>query len=219
MNSTKTTTSTGAIWYARLDPVWGPKAEAKQAEKDTFHYTNAAPQHKSLNQRIWLNLEDHLLSGAKRADAKISVLTGPIFGFADPRSQRPGLEEVGIPLGFWKVVASIGRNNRGRKSLQSQAFVVWQWDMFGDSDLELVFGRGFETYQLSVTDLERLTGLDFQTLREGDTYREPSESVVESAAESIAGRRAYQGLAERARLIRTAKDLEHEATARRESVS
>lgn len=191
----------------RLDPVWGPKAEAKQAEKDTFHYTNAAPQHKDLNQRIWLDLEDHILDGAKDADAKISVLTGPIFGFADPRSQRPGLEEVGITLGFWKVIASIGRNNRGRKSLQSQAFVVWQWDMFGDSDLELVFGRGFETYQLSVMDLERLTGLDFQTLREGDTYREPSESVVESAAEAIAGRRAYQGLAERARHIQTADDL------------
>jgi endonuclease G len=191
----------------RLDPVWGPKADAELAELDTFHYTNAAPQHKDLNQKIWLDLETHILEKAEDRDAKVSVLIGPVFGFADPRSKRQGLEEVGIPLGFWKVVASIGRSNRGRKSLQAQAFVIWQWDMFGDSDLELVFGQGFETYQLEIRDLERLTGLDFQTLRDADTFGEPSESVAESAAESIVGRRAFQGLAERARHIRAPGDV------------
>lgn len=191
----------------RLDPVWGPKPEAIQAEDDTFHYTNAAPQHKDLNQKIWLDLENHIMNRTENQDARISVLAGPIFGTADPRSRRPGLEEVGIPLGFWKVIASIRRNNRGRKSLDAQAFVIWQWDMFGDRDLELVFGQGFETYQLSVLDLERLTGLDFQTLRGADTFGEPADSLAESAAESISQRHVYRGVGERAQHIRSPEDV------------
>ncbi len=193
----------------RLDPVWGPKAEAAQAEDDTFHYTNAAPQHKDLNQKIWLDLENHILGRFEDGsrDARISVLAGPVFGFADPRSKRSGLEEVGIPLGFWKVVASIGRSNRGRKVLEAQAFVIWQWDMVDDRDLERVFGQGFETYQVSVADLERLTGLDFQTLREADTFREASEGVAESAAESVSLRHVFKEVSDRALAIRGPADL------------
>jgi endonuclease G len=39
----------------RLDPCWGPTAEA--AGKDTFHFTNCSPQHSKLNQRDWLRLK------------------------------------------------------------------------------------------------------------------------------------------------------------------
>ncbi|WP_421857104.1 DNA/RNA non-specific endonuclease [Oricola sp.] len=172
----------------RLDPVWGDKSAAKVAEKDTFYYTNAAPQHKDLNRKIWLNLEEHVLGKAEDRDARISVFAGPIFGSSDPRSKRSGLEEIGIPLGFWKVIASIGRTRRGRMELHSQAFVMWQWDMFGEADLELIFGDRFETYQLAVSDLERLTGLDFsERVRDADTYEKPPEA--ETGIESVAGGR------------------------------
>ena len=173
----------------RLDPVWGPKPDAKIAEADTFYYTNAAPQHKDLNRRIWLDLENHVLENTDEKDARITVFAGPILGSADPRSKRSGLEEIGIPLGYWKVIVSIGRTRRGRRELQAQAFVMWQWDMFGDSDLELVFGRRFETYQLAVTDLERLTGLDFSArVRDADTFEKAPEG--EEATESFFGGRA-----------------------------
>ena len=42
----------------RLDPMWGTRW--KEASEDTFHFTNAAPQHKNLNQRTWQNLEDYI---------------------------------------------------------------------------------------------------------------------------------------------------------------
>lgn len=169
----------------RLDPVWGSREEAAQAEADTFFYTNAAPQHKDLNQKIWLDLENHVLGGTDERDVRINVFAGPVFGSADPRSRRTGLEEVGIPLGFWKVTTSIGRTRGDRRALQAQAFVIWQWDMFGDRDLELVFGRGFETYQLPVSDLERLTGLDFgEGVRAADTF---GETDADDGTESAAG--------------------------------
>ncbi|GAB4358443.1 MAG: DNA/RNA non-specific endonuclease [Oricola sp.] len=173
----------------RLDPVWGPKEDAKTAEADTFHYTNAAPQHKDLNQKIWLDLENHVLEKTGERDARISVFAGPVFGSSDPRSKRSGLEEVGIPLGFWKVIVSIGRTRRGRRELQAQAFVMWQWDMFRDPDLELVFGRQFETYQLAVTDLERLTGLDFsERVRDADTFEKAPEPGPDTEAAAAGGR-------------------------------
>lgn len=50
----------------RLDPVWGEAAEADQANEDTFHYTNAAPQADVFNQgkKLWQGLENHLLDHA-----------------------------------------------------------------------------------------------------------------------------------------------------------
>lgn len=171
----------------RLDPVWGSKEKAKLAEEDTFHYTNAAPQHKDLNQRIWLDLENHVLDRSGDAAARISVFTGPVFGTSDPRSKRSGVEEVGIPPGYWKVIASIGHRRR-RRILEAQAFVIWQFDMFDASDLELVFGQTFETYQLPVAALGRLTGLDFGALRDADTQGESPEdheSFVEGPASAF----------------------------------
>ncbi|WP_198174206.1 DNA/RNA non-specific endonuclease [Mesorhizobium xinjiangense] len=185
----------------RLDPVWGTREEAAQAEADTFHYTNAAPQHRNLNQRIWLDLENHVLTKTEERDARISVFAGPVFGSADPRSKRSGLEEVGIPLGFWKVIASVGRTRRDRRTLQAQAFVLWQWDMFGEPDLEAIFGQGFETYQLGVADLERLTGLDFSpAVRAADTFGEAE--IGEAFAETMGALPAM-----RRELIRSSDDI------------
>ncbi len=41
----------------RLDPVWG--GQATLANEDTFHYTNACPQHANLNQKTWNDLGLH----------------------------------------------------------------------------------------------------------------------------------------------------------------
>lgn len=61
----------------RLDPVWGD--QAMQANSDTFHFTNSSPQHKNLNQKTWLDLENYLLQNAQNHNLKVSVFTGPVF--------------------------------------------------------------------------------------------------------------------------------------------
>ncbi|MHA7282547.1 DNA/RNA non-specific endonuclease [Arthrobacter sp. TMS2-4] len=51
----------------RASAVWGDtRAEAAQANEDTFHYTNAAPQAAKFNQslRLWHGLETYLLQNA-----------------------------------------------------------------------------------------------------------------------------------------------------------
>ena len=43
----------------RLDPCWG--RDAQKANLDTFSYCNATLQHANLNQKEWLDLENHVL--------------------------------------------------------------------------------------------------------------------------------------------------------------
>ena len=171
----------------RLDPVWDDKDVATQAMEDTFHYTNALPQHKRLNRRIWLRLEEHILENTNDNDWKISVLAGPIFGPNDPVHKPTSLP---VPRAFWKVIASTARRPRRKPVLQVQAFVLPQDHLIDHNDLEAqtgvpseaIFGTSFETSQVTVAELERLTGLDFLNLREADTFGQPPD--VDEVAES-----------------------------------
>ncbi|HEV7285110.1 MAG TPA: DNA/RNA non-specific endonuclease, partial [Kaistia sp.] len=49
----------------REDPNWGTdNTILKQADADTFHVTNAAPQRQGFNAGIWLALEDYVIDNA-----------------------------------------------------------------------------------------------------------------------------------------------------------
>lgn len=72
--------------------------------KDTFHYTNAAPQAAKLNQglELWLGMETYLLEHAADNRRRLVVYTGPIFSDLDPVYRG-----VGIPLRYFKVAVFI----------------------------------------------------------------------------------------------------------------
>src|SRR5215218_4759367 len=50
----------------RLDPAWGSEVLARAANDDTFHFTNATPQHHDFNagNTLWAGLEDDVLENA-----------------------------------------------------------------------------------------------------------------------------------------------------------
>lgn len=173
----------------RLDPCWGGEEAAKQANRDTMFFPNIAPQHKNLNQKLWNELEDHILQLTDEKDARVSVLVGCLFSEDDPVQRPSGIR---VPMEFWKVVVSASRgrgrgSRRGEAKLQAQAFVMSQRDLVKPGDLEIVFGRGFETFQITVEQLERLTGLDFHKLKDADTFGLSDEDretmMTESAAD------------------------------------
>jgi endonuclease G len=143
----------------RLSPVWGDQETAAQANDDTFHYTNAFPQHRDLNQQFWLGLEDYLLDIADANDAKVSIFTGPVFDAADPRHRG-----VMIPRQFWKIVAFRGASDG---SLRASAYLLGQEHLIRDMPTEVVFGA-HKTYQVTVDLLARLTALDFGPLIAAD---------------------------------------------------
>jgi endonuclease G, mitochondrial len=147
----------------RLDPVWGDDAET--ANGDTFHFTNSCPQHKDLNQKTWNDLEDYVLDNAGKYELKLNVFTGPVF-----RDDDPEYRDFRLPLEFWKVVVMVKDDGQ----LSATGYMLSQADLV--TGLEFVFGE-FRTYQVPLTDLERLTHLDFGTL--GDVDPKKDHGVLE----------------------------------------
>jgi endonuclease G len=141
----------------RLDPVWGPNF--KDANEDTFHFSNCSPQHKNLNQKTWLDLEDYILRNADVHDLKVNVFTGPVFNQNDLIYRG----KYFIPSEFWKVVTIVKNDND--HSISSTAYLQTQKQLI--EDLKFVFGE-YKTYQVQITKIESLTGLDFGNLRNFD---------------------------------------------------
>lgn len=139
----------------RLDPVWG--ADANRANEHTFHFTNCSPQHRHLNQKTWLNLEDYILDNAGRHDLKVNVFTGPVFRDDDMLYRG----RFRIPAEFWKVVAMVKQDGK----LSATAYLQTQKNLI--EDLEFAYGP-YKTYQVPIAHVEHITGLDFGTLRRAD---------------------------------------------------
>lgn len=139
----------------RLDPVWGEVAE--RANEHTFHFTNCSPQHRNLNQKTWLELENYILDNAGRHDIKVSVFTGPVFRDDDMLYRG----QYRIPAEFWKVVAIVKPDG----NLSATAYLQTQKNLIGD--MEFAYGS-YKTYQVPIARIEAITDLDFGLLRQAD---------------------------------------------------
>lgn len=133
---------------------------ALQTAADTMHFTNCAPQHARFNQSraTWQGLERHLLEDSiAREDFRAIVITGPVLDPADPVWARyPAIQ---YPLRYWKVAAALTASGK----LFATAFLLDQTEAirrFGIEAAEVPFGA-FKTFQLKISEIERLTGLGF----------------------------------------------------------
>jgi endonuclease G, mitochondrial len=138
----------------RRDPVWGDSA--KKANKDTFHFTNCAPQHSKLNQKNWLDLENYILNNAENSNLKVTVFTGPVFRVDDIIYRG-----VQIPAEFWKIAVIVKKDG----NLSATAYLQTQKNLI--ENLEFAYGE-YKTYQVPISKIETLTGLDFEDLRDHD---------------------------------------------------
>lgn len=162
----------------REDPNWG--TDAATANRDTFHFTNCAPQLAAYNQQTWLGLEELVLGNVRRWRERASVFTGPVL-----RADDPVYRGVAIPLAYWKVIAFV--HDDGTPS--ATAYMIdHEVDL---RRVELIFGP-YKTYQRSVAAVERATGLDFGALalRDGFSNEEAAtgarvERVIRGAADIL----------------------------------
>lgn len=143
----------------RASAAWGDSArEAKHASDDTFFFPNAVLQHGNFNQDEWLALEDWVKKLSIDSTNKISVISGPIFGDS-PRSIKPGgRPRAIIPSAFFKVVAFINKQSQ----LEVRAFMMAQ-DELALRDKQGKRSFEFQRYQVSITEIEELTGLRFSS--------------------------------------------------------
>lgn len=163
----------------RADLCWGEVEEARQANRDSFFYTNIAPQHQGFNQSsrsgLWGELEDHVFEGAEVADLRLSVQGGPIFADDDINYR-----EARIPRAFWKLVAWRAEDGEPRLA----AFILTQADLL--NDLEALSFEPFRLYQVGLDELAERTGLDFEGFPDADLLQHPERAGRPSAAEALA---------------------------------
>ncbi|WP_432575105.1 DNA/RNA non-specific endonuclease, partial [Kineococcus sp. SYSU DK005] len=140
----------------RRDPVWGAPEVARRANADTFSYANAAPQAAGFNQseELWLGLEDHVLAHAREHDARLVVVTGPVFADDDPEYRG-----VRVPRRFFKVAGYLLEDGPAGPALASAAFVLDQTPLVEEVLRAEASARGapevaaFRTFQVPVGDV------------------------------------------------------------------
>jgi endonuclease G, mitochondrial len=162
----------------RADAAWGASdAEAKRANDDTFHFTNCTPQHEVFNQAtkanqrgllLWGNIEEHIAQQAEHGAGRLCVFNGPVFR-DDDRKHR-GLK---LPREFWKIVVF----RKGPSKPGAVAFILSQRDLIKDLPPEEFQVGPYEPFQVKISALEQLTGLDFGQLKTHD----PLTSTVNEA--------------------------------------
>ena len=148
----------------RRDPVWGDsETEAKFANDDTFHYTNCSPQHARFNrnEHTWNGVENYILYNAENHGLKVCVFTGPVL--ADDDDVYRG---VMLPRQYWKVVTMLRRSD---DRLSTTAYLLSQASLLAglEADEEFQYGA-YRTYQVRVSRIAELTGLDFGPLVDAD---------------------------------------------------
>lgn len=142
---------------------WQNVATSRKADKESFFWTNIAPQHENLHDSPWGKIEDWMLEHTDESDRRSCIFTGPVFSSSDPEIvNMPGENPVRIPAGFWKIMAI-----RHHEKLRAAAFLVWQRDF--DRAVPLPFDPFTE--QVRITTIEYLTGLDFAPLHKADPLR------------------------------------------------
>ena len=142
----------------RADLLWGPVGEARQANSDSFFFTNITPQMDDFNQErlggSWGLLEAAILSQEGLVPRRLTLFGGPVLGADDPAYR----DLVQVPREHWKLVAY-----RLDGELRFRCFVLTQQI---DPGLRSVAGYldDFDTYAVSLADLEARTGVAFPGL-------------------------------------------------------
>jgi endonuclease G, mitochondrial len=173
----------------RASSCWGgTEDEARQAEAETFYFTNAAPQASEFNQgkELWLGLEEHLQEHAAGHDRKLAVFAGPVLDPADPPYRG-----IRIPLRFWKVVAFVQDG-----ALAATGYLLDQTPLVDDLDAAFAGAEAagtvpplgaYRTFQVPIADIAALTGVRLDQLALVDRLGAPVTGVAPPPGQVSAG--------------------------------
>ncbi|MBT3266683.1 DNA/RNA non-specific endonuclease [Candidatus Poribacteria bacterium] len=198
----------------RTAVTWGSAGVARRASNDSCSYANACMQHANFNQDEWRVPEIIVQKFGKDKDGRLCVLTGPVLTDTDRWYTREGISNaVRIPSGFWKVVAYIDKTTG---KLACQAYVMYQDDQ---SMADMRGGRKAKpkTYQVTITEVERVTGLEFADgLYEGNPlFYTARAGINETGPEGFVAPRGPEDPAFEAGVVFSREDLDNPAVAGR----
>lgn len=142
----------------RASAAWGnSKREAKKASDSTFFFPNATLQHANFNQDEWLELELWVKDLTLDDSDRITEFTGPIYGDFGRMISPSGREPAEAPSGFFKIACFVSKKTQ---RLDVRAFIVFQdREALRDKEGKKFFNA--QRYQVTISEIEELTGLDF----------------------------------------------------------
>jgi endonuclease G len=142
----------------RADLCWGPLTEARQANRDSFFFSNITPQHARFNQGrrggLWGRLEDAIFNDVDVADLRVSLMGGPILQASDPEFRNLAR----IPREFWKLVAYTDDADGGH---HVRAFILTQRNLVKSVVSEILELEDFRWFQVPMSQIESETGIRF----------------------------------------------------------
>lgn len=158
--------SISTSWQAKLTKGYGvadidrghqipssDRTSSVEANATTFYYTNMTPQASYLNQRIWATLEDKVRSWMKTCDT-LYVVTGAMLTTESDQTidfitnNNDGLK-VAKPKYYYKALAKRINN------------ITYYTIAFKFDNKAYSSGENVQNYQMTVTELEKLTGFTF----------------------------------------------------------
>ncbi len=153
----------------RADLLWGTPAESRQANVDSFTFTNITPQMNNFNQAardgIWGQLEDAVFADAEVDQLRLSVFGGPVF-HADDRQYRGAL----IPREFYKVLVYVECG-----ILKAKAFLLTQ----SINPIAILELDAFKVYQATLEEVEQRGGFAFaKTMKDADLFPKVLPSIL-----------------------------------------
>lgn len=180
----------------RGDPAWGVPEEALRAERDTFFYTNAAPQVGFFNQGSdinrpgskgklrWRAVETYVLRNAVTQRSRVTVFAGPIFADDDPIYRF----DAQVPMRFWKIacwVDDVGDLNSIALIADQSTVLKVMPERLAEAFLDEDELERVDEFLSTVAYIEQETGLDFGAdVRNADVRKGASanESVKDAKA-------------------------------------
>ncbi|GAB3949333.1 DNA/RNA non-specific endonuclease [Streptomyces sparsus] len=160
----------------RADLLWGSPPEARQANTDSFFYTNITPQMDDFNQSsksgLWGQLEDAVFADTDVDNLKVSVFGGPVFHDDDRR-----FRDERIPREYWKVLAFTQQGE-----LKAKAFLLTQ----NLNQIEALELDEFRVFQVTLSEIEERTRLRFpDTLHKTETLPTPETTADRQPLEDL----------------------------------
>lgn len=145
----------------RADLLWGTQIEARQANLDSFTFTNITPQMDNFNQAaregVWGQLEDAVFENVEVDNLRVSIFGGPVF-YADDRLYRT----VQVPREFYKVLAYVEGG-----ILKAKGFLMTQ----NINPLTVLELEAFKVYQVTLEEVEQRGSFTFpKILKDSDQF-------------------------------------------------
>ncbi|XP_030623497.1 nuclease EXOG, mitochondrial [Chanos chanos] len=135
----------------------GDNKASEQSMAETFYLSNIVPQNYENNAGFWNRLEMYCRDLTKRFE-DVWIVSGPLVlpqvgddGRKTVSYQLIGKDEVAVPTHLYKVI--LAQKNSSSDTLALGAFVV--------PNRPIGFDHQLTEFQVSLSDLERISGLSF----------------------------------------------------------